>query len=109
MATVQQKPRERSATLNRNCTDDVLNGLIEKNRIISELIEGKVTLRDAAKRFQNAHQAAGNCIERAIGMPSRFIETEYTCHALIGWVRLTLKDRPEFADRITARLEQELI
>jgi hypothetical protein len=96
-------------TLNRGVTNDVLTGLIEKHRIINELIQGKVTLREAAMQFQQAHIAAGNCIERATGVPSRFIEMEKTCHTLIGWVRLTLKDRPEYADRITARLEQEMI
>lgn len=109
MPTVSKIMDNSSApTLNHGSARDVLRGLIEKQQIIGELIEGKVSLREAAGRFQVAHHAAGDCLERTTGVPSRSLETENTCRSLIGWVRLTLKDRPERADRVTARLEEEL-
>lgn len=109
MPNVLKTPDNRSAqAMNHGSTRDVLRGLNEKNQIIGELIEGRVTLRDAAGRFQAAHIAAGDCLERTTGVPSRSVETENTCRSLIGWVRLSLRDRPEQADRVTARLEEEL-
>lgn len=109
MPTLLETPTSRPARpMKPAAAGDVLQGLIEKNLIIGELIEGRVSLMEAAKRFQKAHVAAGNCLERATGVPSRSLETENTCRTLIGWVRLTLRDRPEQADRVTARLEEEL-
>ena len=109
MPTVLKSPNHGSSdALNPGSSRDVLRGLIEKNEIIGELIAGRVSLRDAAGRFQAAHMAAGDCLERTTGVPSRSLGSENTCRSLIGWVRLSLKDRPEQADRVTARLEEEL-
>ncbi|WP_020473869.1 hypothetical protein [Zavarzinella formosa] len=109
MPTLLKKPAKRSSDImNPDTTGDVLRGLVEKNRIVTDLIDGRVSLKEAAGRFQKAHVAGGQCLERTTGVPSRSVETENTCRSLIGWVRLTLRDRPEQADRVTARLEDEL-
>ena len=94
MPTLLKKPGNRPANpMNPAATGDVLQGLVEKNRIIGELIEGRVSLREAAGRFQKAHVAGGDCLERTTGVPSRPVETENNCRSLIGWVRLTLRER----------------
>jgi hypothetical protein len=86
----------------------VLLGLQQKQQIINAVIEGHIPLWEAASRFQLAHVAASQCLETATGVPSRTIDNESACRALIGWVWLTLSDRPEYADRVSERLEGEL-
>jgi hypothetical protein len=86
----------------------VLAGLQQKQAIISQVIEGRLPLWDAAGRFQAAHQAARACLERATGVPGHSIDGEAVCRQIIGWVCLALSDRPEQADRVSERLETEL-
>jgi hypothetical protein len=86
----------------------VLMGLRQKQAIINQVIEGRLALWEAAGRFQDAHQAARVCLERATGVPNCSIDGEAVCRTIIGWVHLTLSDRPEHADRISERLECEL-
>ena len=86
----------------------VLLGLQQKQAIINQVIEGRLALWDAAGRFQAAHQAARVCLETATGVPSHSIDGEAVCRQIIGWVHLTLSDRPEQADRVSERLEGEL-
>jgi len=86
----------------------VLLGLQQKQAIINQVIEGRLTLWDAASRFQAAHQAARVCLETATGVPSHSIDGEAVCRQIIGWVHLVLSDRPEQADRVSERLEGEL-
>lgn len=86
----------------------VLLGLQQKQQIINAVIEGHIPLWEAASRFQVAHRAASQCLETATGVPSRTIDNESACRALIGWVWLALSDRPEQADRVSERLEGEL-
>lgn len=86
----------------------VLAGLQQKQAIINEVIGGHLALSEAASRFQIAHQAAVACLERATGVPNHSIDGEEVCRAIIGWVYLTLSDRPEYADRVSDRLECEL-
>jgi hypothetical protein len=82
--------------------------LQQKQAIINQVIEGRLALWEAAGRFQTAHQAARACLERATGVPNSAIDGEAVCRTIIGWVRLTLSDRPEQAERVTERLENEL-
>ncbi len=86
----------------------VLAGLQQKQAIINQVIAGRLPLTEAADRFQIAHQAAGACLERATGVPSHAIDSEELCRTIIGWVYLTLSDRPEHADQVSERLEHEL-
>jgi len=86
----------------------VLLGLQQKQAIINQVIEGHLPLWEAAGRFQVAHQAARVCLERATGVPTHTIDNEAVCRTIIGWVYLTLLDRPEQADRVSERLEGEL-
>jgi hypothetical protein len=86
----------------------VLQGLQQKQQIINAVIEGHIPLWEAADRFQDAHRAASLCLETATGVPSRTIDNETACRAVIGWVWLALSDRPEQAERVSERLEGEL-
>ena len=86
----------------------VMLGLQQKQAIISQVIDGKLPLWEAAGRFQVAHQAAGRCLESATGVPNHSIDGESVCRTIIGWVHLALSDRPEQADRVSERLEVEL-
>jgi hypothetical protein len=86
----------------------VLLGLQQKQAIINQVIEGRLALWEAASRFQAAHQAARLCLETATGVPTHSIDGEAVCRTVIGWVYLTLSDRPEQADRVSERLEGEL-
>ena len=86
----------------------VLQGLQQKQRIINQVIDGRLPLWDAATEFQAAHRAAGVCLERATGVPGHAIAAEDACRTIIGGVHLTLSDRPEQADRVSERLESEL-
>ena len=86
----------------------VIQGLQQKQAIINQVIEGRLALWDAATRFQAAHQAARVCLETATGVPSHSIDGETVCRQIIGWVHLTLSDRPEQADRVSERLDGEL-
>jgi hypothetical protein len=86
----------------------VMLGLQQKQAIINQVIEGHMPLGEAAGRFQAAHQAARACLERATGVPNHSIDGEQVCRTIIGWVYLTLSDRPEHADRVSERLEVEL-
>ena len=47
-------------------------------------------------------------LERATGVACPAVDTEAACRAVIGWVCLTLRDRPEQADMVSDRLEREL-
>jgi hypothetical protein len=86
----------------------VASGLQQKLSIINQVIERKLPLWEAAGRFQAAHQAACACLERATGVPNNQSDAEAACRTIIGWVHLTLSDRPEQADRVSERLECEL-
>lgn len=91
-----------------NLTTDVLVGLAKKKQIIHEVIEGHLHLSDAGSQFQVAHKAASICLESATGVPSLAVDRESACRAVIGWVCLELTDRPEYAARVSQRLEGEL-
>jgi hypothetical protein len=86
----------------------VLLALQQKRAIIDEVIEGRLPLWEAAPRFQAAHAAASQCMESATGVPNPLPDSETLCRTIIGWVHLSLSDRPETADRISDRLESEL-
>ena len=86
----------------------VLQGLQTKQRIINQVIDGHMPLWQAAQEFQAAHQAALICLETATGIPRHSLDNEALCRSIIGWVYLSLSDRPEQADRVSERLESEL-
>lgn len=86
----------------------VMLGLQQKQAIITQVIDGKLPLWEAAGRFQLAHSAARRCLESATGVPNHSIDNESVCRTVIGWVYLALSDRPEQADRVSERLEVEL-
>lgn len=103
-------PVERS-TRNRNdatVPNTVLQCLAVKQQIIRQVIEGQLELWEAASRFQLVHRVAAACIENATGVRSAVSDSENLCRTVIGWVYLSLSNRPEEAERVSDRLEREL-
>lgn len=86
----------------------VMQSLVVKQQIIRQVIEGRLELQEAAVRFQAVHRVAAACIEQATGVPSAAANAENLCRTVIGWVYLTLSNRPEEAERVSNRLEREL-
>ena len=85
----------------------MLQSLQAKQQIITELIAGKLELFEAASRFQVVHAVAAACFQSAAISSSR-VDNENVCRTVIGWVHLALAHRPEEAERVSSRLEQEL-
>src|SRR5262245_43783529 len=71
-----------------------LQRLQNKQQVIADLIGGRLSLLAAATRFQ------------ALAADGR--GEEATCREVIGWAHLALRERPETADALSARLEGEL-
>ena len=108
MPTKVQPTGRAHRSVEPNLPNAVLMGLQQKQAIVNQVIAGRLALWEAAGHFQAAHQAARTCMERATGVPASSIDGEAICRTIIGWVHLTLSDRPEQADRISERLESEL-
>lgn len=72
----------------------LLAGLTQKQQAVADVIAGRLTLHEAAARFQ----AAGG----------KYADHETLCRAVIGWVHLALRHHPDRADRVAGRLECEL-
>lgn len=72
---------------------EMLAGLIRKQQAVAALIDGRLSLLEAAGRFRDAQASA---------------DGEALCRAVIGWVHLALNDRPERAEAVSQRLEGEL-
>jgi hypothetical protein len=68
-----------------------------KQRVVEQVIAGRLSLTAAAARFR---EAAG-------GLP-KAEDGEAVCRAVIGWAELALRDRPERAAAVAERLEGEL-
>jgi hypothetical protein len=71
-------------------------GLRVKLDAVAAVIAGRMTIVEAAARF------------RAAGCPAPNADGESAGRSVIGWVHLALCDRPERAEEVSARLEQEL-
>jgi hypothetical protein len=70
-----------------------LQRLEAKQRVIADLIGGRLTLFEAAARFRRASGGG---------------DGEALCRAVIGWAHLALSDRPERAEVFSEVLENEL-
>jgi hypothetical protein len=81
--------------------EKALSGVRAKQHIISRLIDGELTLMEAAVRFFQADRAS---------RPGRPVppDGEEVCRTVIGWAHLALADRPEQADTLGERLEADL-
>jgi hypothetical protein len=77
-----------------------LERIRHKQQIVAELADGRLGLVEAAARFG----------EEAVGPAARtdVAGAESWCRTVIGWAHLALSDRPERADAVSSRLEQEL-
>jgi hypothetical protein len=69
-----------------------------KQEIVAQLIDGRISLLEAATRFGT------------VGRSTRQIQpdTEALCRTVIGWANLALMEKPERAELVTAQLECEL-
>jgi hypothetical protein len=74
----------------------LLAGLCQKQQAVVAVIDGRMSLLEAAARFRAAQQ------------PPVPADGETLCRSVIGWVELALRDCPERAELVTRRLEQEL-
>ena len=90
-------PVSRERHTNTSCPGSALQELHAKQAIVSDVIDGRLPLVEAAARFQAAWRSA-NGID----------DGETACRTVIGWVHLTLSAHPEQADRVSDRLEREL-
>jgi hypothetical protein len=71
-----------------------------KWKVVNELIAGQITLREAAGRFRQVHQATA-------GLPSRLPEDDRTlCRLIVQWCRTAVQNDPRCIE-VTARLEEE--
>jgi hypothetical protein len=86
----------------------VQQSLRTKQQIIGELIAGRLPLLQAAAQFQAAHSVSMLCLAHATGAPVAAADNENICRTVIGWVFVTLSNRPDEAERVSARLEREL-
>jgi hypothetical protein len=75
-----------------------------KQEIILQLLDGRLDLLEAASRFQGVDRLLKG---QGVAEPSAE-HGERVCRMVIGWVQLALADRPERAEVVTARFEQEL-
>jgi len=103
-------PAERTSKYSRTSVTPgvVLNCLREKQLIIGELIAGRLPLIEAAEKFQAVHETSATHIENLSARTGVLVEPEGMCRTLIGWVHLSLSQRPEEAERVSERLECEL-
>ena len=76
-------------------SQQLLADVSRKERVVRDLIAGRVSLFEAAVRFG--------------GPPDVGDRAESVCRSVIGWVHLALRDRPERADLVAGRLEHELL
>jgi hypothetical protein len=86
----------------------LLQGLHAKQQVITDLIEGRLKLLEAASRFQAAHSTTLASVAGTTMYPEKLSDSEHVCRTVIGWVHLALGNRPEEAERVSARLEREL-
>jgi hypothetical protein len=103
-----KKPTANSGANRAGAESPVLRHLRTKQDIVLQLLDGRLTLLEAAAQFQRV-----NCLLKGQGTGPNPAEPnpedgERVCRMVIGWVQLALADRPERAEVLTARLEQEL-
>ena len=84
------------------------SGVQRKQGIIRRLIEGRVSLSEAASQFRRIHRDSSAELERSLGCTPVPSDLEGVCRTLIGWVALDLSDRPDLAEDVSDRLESEL-
>lgn len=84
-------------------------GVRQKQRVVRQLIEGRLSLMEAIERFRQIHQRNTVVLERSLGCQTAPTDTEGLGRAVIGWVANELHDRPDLEDDISRRLESELL
>jgi hypothetical protein len=82
----------------------LLAGLTRKQQAVAGVIEGRLSLLEAAAWFRAA--GLGAAVPDPRSVPPA--EAESLCRSVIGWVHLALCDRPERAEAVSGQLECEL-
>jgi hypothetical protein len=72
---------------------DLLAELRRKQQAVTAVLDGKLSLLEAAGRFRDENASS---------------DGETLCRTVIGWVHLALSERPEKAEAVSLRLEGEL-
>jgi hypothetical protein len=72
---------------------NLLDELRRKQQAVAAVIDGNLSLLDAAAWFRNGRVN---------------VDGEALCRTVIGWVHLALCERPERAEAVSLRLEGEL-
>lgn len=86
-------------------------------KLADEVIEGKLSLQDAAYAFHALNQRTIQMSEKYINALPGATESERVCHQVLGHVRAALRDHPELlgqegsasgAQTLLARLEADI-
>lgn len=85
----------------------VLERIAARYRIVDALLEGRLTLRQAAARFRQLNPSSAEAPWLPVTYPARS-EEERCCRQVMVYARHVLRNRPEEAQRILPRLEAEL-
>jgi hypothetical protein len=97
---------EAPRTVTPESAGSLLGALRRKQQVVSQLIAGRLGLAEAAAAFRQATESAGHAgVALLSPLPA---DAESLCRAVIGWVHLSLSDRPEQAEAVSSRLESEL-
>lgn len=83
---------------------NLLTGLTRKQQAVAGVIDGRLSLLEAAAWFRAA--GLDSPVADAQAVPPS--EAESLCRSVIGWVHLALCDRPERAETVSGELECEL-
>jgi hypothetical protein len=104
----EQQNRQRRAELDRH-DGIVLRRIMAKEAIVKDLLEGRLTLLEAAQRFQDLDEKSDERLDQyRLRYPGRS-DGEKRCRQVIDWVRTRLEDRPPSqAAALLQRLEEEL-
>ena len=106
---VAHRTKTSAARADKNLADNpVLEHVRAKQEIVLQLLDGRLGLLEAASQFQRVNRLLKGQGASLIPGGANPDDGERVCRMVIGWVQLALADRPERADVLTARLEQEL-
>jgi hypothetical protein len=85
----------------------VLRCLDGKHKVASEVVAGRLTLPQAADRFRELRTELAATHEDGPSLSGQDDE-ESLCRHVIDWVATSLREEPERAGKVVARLEDDL-
>jgi hypothetical protein len=100
--------RQRAALLDRR-TEVVRRRLDAKNEIVGQLVDGRLTLAEAAAWFKALNESPADCPAVPHGEFPGASEGERLCRQVMSWVRADLsRQSASQAEAMSVRLEEEL-